>query len=531
MTMFIKKTKSGKKDNPKIYYQLVESYRDKFQKPRHKVIFNLGSEDELINNNRINDITESIASIADEYMLIKKNENNVKNIKTLGPIIALEAAWKKLNLKNHLQKIANASKIKYDFENCVKLMVLNKLCDPKSKLAISKWKNKLYSEDYNDTKLNHLYKSLDKLAINKINLEKKMYETNIELFKDEINLLFYDLTTVYFESQTEDDIRRFGYSKDNKTDCTQLVLAMAVTEDGFPITYELYEGNTYEGSTVKDLIKKLKYSYDIDKIVVVGDKGILSKKVLTEIENEGYEYIVAAKLSNMKAEMQDIILDIDGYNRINEELCIKEIEYENKRLILCHSNKRAKRDKMMREKVLEKLNKKIASNPKGLTASPAYKKYLNMDVKNVKIADEKVQKQAKWDGFFGFYTNNKEFTGEYVLQAYKTLWQIEESFRVMKSTLDLRPVYHWTSTRIKGHIAMCYLSFYVGRYIQRILIDNNINITIEACFDSLSEIQMIELQGVKKIFHTRTEIEGMNNLILRSLKCKIPPYILKEEDL
>ena len=530
--MFVKKTKGGSENNPKIYYQLTESYREKGKKySKHRVYLNLGSEEELIKNGKIDEITECIASIADNYMIINKNEPHIKNIKLLGPILALEAAWKKLQMENHLKQMYADSKIQYDFGKAVKLLVLNKLCDPKSKLAINKWKNSLYSEDYKDITLNHLYKCLDRLADNKEILEKKLYDTTIELFKPNINLVFYDLTTMYFESQNEDDLRRFGYSKDNKTDCTQVVMAMAVTEDNLPLGYELYEGNTYEGSTVTDLIKKLKYKYEIEKIVVVGDKGILSKKILSELDDNGYEYIVAAKVSKLPEKYHDEILDLDSYTRVNDELCIKEMEYEDRRLILCYSEKRAKRDENMRTMVLEKLNKRIKTNPKGLTSSPAYKKYLNMDVQKVEIADDKVEKHARWDGFFGFYTNNEEFTGEYVLNAYKMLWQIEESFRVMKSTLNLRPIYHWTSRRIKGHIAMCYLSFYVGRYIQKVLAEKDINITIESCFDSLSEIHAVELQGVKKLFHTRSEIEGLNNKILRGLGCKIPSYVLKEENL
>ena len=316
--MFVKYTKSGSKENPIIYVQLVQSYRDKKGRPRHRVIINLGRKEDLIDSSIVDKIIKGLAQLTTKLMIIDKSEFSTST-KILGPIMACEAIWKKLKLKKKIDSVQENYKITYDLNKAVKLMVINRLVDPKSKLAIDEWKDKIYF-DSKDISLQHLYRSLDVLADNKEVLEEALYRTSMTLFKPEIKVVFYDLTTTYFESQEQDDFRRFGYSKDNKTDCTQAVIGLILSKDGIPLGYEVFPGNTYEGHTVATMLDKLHIRYKIEKLVFVGDRGLLSKKVLQEIESAGYEYIVAAKLKTLPKQYHERILDRNQYRQIGEEL-------------------------------------------------------------------------------------------------------------------------------------------------------------------------------------------------------------------
>ena len=178
--------------------------------------------------------------------------------------------------------------------------------------------------------------------------------------------------------------------------------------------------------------------------------------------------------------------------------------------------------------VREKLEKRIGEKSSSQLVKPSYRRYVKFKEWEVEIDQKKVEEASLWDGYFGYYTSNQELTPEEVIGAYKLLWQIEESFRCMKSTLDIRPVYHWTPKRIQGHIMLCFLSFYILRVMQYELKEKGLDIPIERVRESLDEIRAVEIIDRKKRFLVRTAIENDNAQIFRALGIKIPKFILSE---
>ena len=525
--MFIKRTRGGSPQKPIYYLQLAKSYRDRRGKPRHKVIFTLGREEDVVDSNIVDSVIEALSTLAKKLIILEKNEEFLGASWILGPVLAIESVWKKLGLDTKLAAVQNRYKIEFDLCKAVKLMVLNRLVAPKSKLGVDEWKHRIYG-DFADVQLQHLYRSLDILAENKDFLERKLYETSKTLFKPEIRLVFYDLTSTYFESVSSDDFRKFGYSKDNKTDCVQVLIGLLVSKDGIPLGYEIFPGNTYEGHTVLAMLNKLAYRFEIEKVVFVADKGILSKKVLAQIEGAGYEYIIAAKLPGLPEKWHEEILDPERYSEIGEELWTAEMQIDGKRLVLGFSENRAQRDQTMRQELIKRLEKKMSQNPNETLTKPAYRKYLQMGKIQVEIDEQKIAAQSRWDGFFGFYTNNQKLAPAQVIEAYKLLWQVEDSFRCLKSTIKLRPIFHWTQKRIEGHIMLCFLSFYILRIIQRKLHDAKLNITPQKALEKLTEISAVEIKTDSKIYIARTEIAGVNAKILQKLSVKIPKAIISE---
>ena len=528
--MFIKRTRGGSKNKPIYYLQIVESYREK-DKTRHRVLGTLGKEEDLLANGTIENLIEKFAAWSKQYLLISKSEESIRDALIYGPLLVVNHLWKQLQMQPLLEGIQQQYKIEFSLEQALKLMISNRLIDPLSKSATFNWKEKVYGENWDQLELQYLFRSLDIIAEHQDMLEKCFFEKTRSLFKSPISIVFYDLTTIYFESQQADALRRYGYSKDNKTDCVQVVLGLGINQDGLPISYHLFPGNTFEGKTVVPVLNKLKKDFLLEKIIFVGDKSIVGNEVMQEISSAGYEYIIAAKISKVSAEYHPGILNRKNYSRIDDIISAHQIIAEDQRLVLGHSTKRAERDKKQRELLIERLQKKLdkSSKPKSITKS-AYNSYLTMEGESRMVIDpKKVEEHAKWDGFFGFYTNNQSMSNKQIVLTYQMLWQIENSFRILKSTLDLRPVYHWTEKRIQGHIMICFLSLYMLRAIEyKINRQEKLNISTDEIFDHLQKIRAVTINAYKKQVVMRTEITDENNLILRTLGIKIPPVILEE---
>jgi transposase len=528
--MFIKRTRGGSKHKPIYYLQIAESYRDK-GKTRHRLLCTLGREEELMAKGSLENLMEKLAALSKQYLLVSKSEKSIKDALIYGPMLVVNHLWKQLQMQPLLEGLQQQYKIEFSLEQAVKLMISNRLIDPLSKSAAFEWRQKVYGEDWDQLELQYLFRSLDIIADHQDMLEKSFYEKTRNLFKSPVSVVFYDLTTIYFESQQADALRKYGYSKDNKTDCVQVVIGLVINQDGLPISYHLFPGNTYEGKTVVPLLNKLKKDFLLEKIIFVGDKGIVGSEVMTELSSAGYEYIIAAKISKVSAEYHPEILNREKYSRIDEIISAHQLIIEGQRLVLGFSTKRAERDKKQRELLLERLQKRLdkSSKPKSVTKS-AYNSYLTMEGESRMVIDpQKVKENAKWDGFFGFYTNNQSMNNKQIVLTYQMLWQIENSFRVLKSTLDLRPIYHWTEKRIQGHIMICFLSLYMLRAIEyKINRQEKLNISTDEIFDHLDKIRAVTINAFKKKVVMRTEIADENNLVLRALGIKIPPAILEE---
>lgn len=321
--------------------------------------------------------------------------------------------------------------------------------------------------------LEGVYKMMDKLddeAIEKIEL--LAYSNAQKILKEKINVAFYDCTTLYFESFTEDELKQNGYSKEMKFNQPQVLLGLISTSEGLPIGYGLYAGSQYEGTTLSDATKRLKEKYEVDKVVVVADSGLLSQDNQDKLEKEDLDYILGARIKNMNPKVEKQILDKSKYKKITDEENEEVLEIqlaENKRLIVSYSPKRAEKDKHDREKAVMKLKEKIgkSKNPASLISNYGYRKYLKIEGQTkVELDEEKLAKSAAWDGLHGIITNKKDITAKEILDYYHQLWQIEENFRISKHDLRIRPIYHWSPKRVKAHIAISFMALVCVRHLE-----------------------------------------------------------------
>ena len=287
-----------------------------------------------------------------------------------------------------------------------------------------------------------------------------------------LQVLFFDCTTLYFESFTEDDLKQPGYSKDAKFKECQVLLALAVTETGLPVRYTVLPGATFEGHSLIPVVKALQADCQAEEAVVVADRGLLSEANLNALEAAGLRYIVGARLKSLPQARQTQVLDEDRYETLKDGDGgrVLDIPHNPRRLVVGYSPVRAEKDRRDRDKALDKLRKKLAksNNPKDLLNNYGYKKYLKVEGQStLTLNPDRIAEAQRWDGLHGVITNlPKANTATTILSQYRGLWQVEDTFRVSKHDLKVRPIYHWTPRRIQAHIAIAFMSLLCVRHLQ-----------------------------------------------------------------
>lgn len=348
--------------------------------------------------------------------------------------------------------------------------------------------------------LDAIYRMMDKVYP-KIDLIKtKTFQRAQQLFPETIDILFFDCTTLYFESTVTDDLRCFGYSKDHRFNTTQVVLALATNSDGLPLGYELFEGNKAEVNTLLICLDSWQKKFNIGKVCFVADRAMMSENNLIALEARGYQYVIAAKLRSMPDELKTEILSDKQYHAtlLGDELTwTGEFSYKSSRLVVSYKNSRARRDAKQREQVLNKINKTLGShgNTQKLITNKGVKKFTKTEATKTILDDEKIAEDMEWDGLHGVITNMKEESHAEILSRYGRLWKIEESFRLNKCTLSMRPIFHFKPERIHAHIAICYMAFTILRYIEYI-VNLTKKISPQFIIEELMEVQSSILKDI-----------------------------------
>jgi len=285
------------------------------------------------------------------------------------------------------------------------------------------------------------------------------------------------MTTLYFEASDEDDLRKTGFSKDGKHSNPQIFLGLLVGIGGYAIGYDIFEGNTYEGHTLIPFLEKISSKFNLHKPVVVADSGLLSKENINALQEQGYEYILGARIKNEAKQIKEKILETklkDGQ--------IKNIEKDkNTRIIISFSEKRAKKDAHNRERGLKRLEKRIKSGKltKSNINNRGYNKYLKLEGEiSIEIDYDKYKKDNQWDGLKGYITNSK-LSDKEIIENYANLWHVEKAFRMSKTDLRIRPIYHHLQRRIEAHICISFAAYSIYKELERILYKEKSNLSVE----------------------------------------------------
>src|SRR5690554_3593644 len=361
-------------------------------------------------------------------------------------------------------------------EDMFRHLVISRLAFPLSKLKTSEY---LYRYRGTSIDINRIYRFLDKLEDKlKPQIEQITFAHTKRALGGKVHVAFYDMTTLYFEASDQDDLRKTGFSKDGKHSNPQIFIGLLVGLNGYAIGYDIFEGNTYEGHTLIPFLQRMQEKFELEKPVVIADSGLLSNANLKALEDNGYEYILGARLKNEDKETQDKIIRAgykDGtFRNFERNVPVKSetgTEIRKRRLIVHYSEKRAQKDAYNREKGLERLKKRIKSGKltKSNINNRGYNKYLKMDGQvKIEIDVERYEADKAWDGLKGYETNSTLSETE-VLHNYRELWHIEKAFRMSKSDLRIRPVFHRLKRRIEAHICIAFTAYVIYKDLERAL--------------------------------------------------------------
>ena len=348
-------------------------------------------------------------------------------------------------------------------------LVIARVSQPKSKLATVDYLKSYYDED---VELNHIYRYMDKLYNTQMEFAQQIsVEHTRKLFGGKIGLMFYDVTTLYFETAKTDVLREPGFSKDGKTAESQVILGLLVSEGGYPLSYSLFNGSQYEGFTMIPIIDDFKQRFTLGAdFVVVADSGLMNKSNVTLLQEAGYKYIIGARIKSESAGVKQWILSLEKVDKA----CYNYKRESGERLIVSYSDKRAKKDAYNRDRGIARLRKAYKSGriTKNQVNKRGYNKFLEIskDIE-VTISEEKIAEDCQWDGLKGYITNT-DLDAEHVIAEYQGLWVVERAFRVSKGTLEMRPMFHFTERRIEAHVCICFIAYKVYKELERLIAIN-----------------------------------------------------------
>jgi len=494
----------GKKVGSKTYKYLtvVESYR-KDGKVKQRIIANFGNIEKLPHG-KIESLITSLSRYTSNrsFYISDLYTNYAKNY---GDILAIKKIWDDLEVGKCISKYTEDKKANFNISSAAFIMVANRLICPQAKICLTRWyKDKVYIPNVkNDTfSYQNFYRSMDYLIDIKEKLEVDIYFKLVNLLNINLNLIFYDLTSTYFEGDGP-DCAKYGYSRDRRSDKKQILLGLCVTSDGIPIASEVFSGNTADKSTLEDTISSLKARFNIDKVIFVCDRGMILAKNI-KILKESYDYIIAMKKRRI-GKLEDLVcLNLGSYSRLDENLACREITIDNVRYIVCHNKEKAIDDKAYRESIISKVEndfdaiklkniEKIKAKVAEILHERRAKKYFKVDFSNgfkYFLNEKNIKKEAALDGKFILTTNKLDLPTKEIISSYKILSKVENAFREIKDFIKIRPIYHYQNRRVRAHAFICVLSYLIEAIMENKL--TGLSITARSALDSLADIKVVE---------------------------------------
>ncbi len=527
----IEKKKSG------TYLRIIQSYKIG-GKSRHRTLHSLGKVEDY-SPDQLESIAKKLVELAGRSIdsLFESSFYELGRY-NYGYAMITQSLWNSYNFPQLIKIINNKSRIKFDWQDVLQLMIAERINEPCSKLQAHFNQSEYLGFSDKEIPLHYFYRTLDVLSKEEELIKKHLFTQQNNLFSTVLDVVFYDVTTLYFESQVEndDDLRQKGYSKDGKATKTQVVLGLLVDKSRNPITYQIYQGNTYEGGTMIIALKKMRKQFTIDKVIVVADTAMIDKDNRDFMVENEIDYIIGDSIKGLGEQIKAELLDRKSHrdvfpsskkDKTSTEAKPKEIFtyteslYKGRRIICTYSSKRARKDAHERQKLIDKANKLLDNPAKyNQVKKRGAGKFISTTEKGVPIELDKVkiEQDAKFDGFKALSTTT-DLEISIILSKYRDLFEVEHTFRALKSQLEIRPVYHWTDKRIRGHIAMCFIAF---TFINRL--KNATQLQYKAIVKAIDKMQVSEIKDNKtnSNLYLRSKVDENQQIIIDKLKLKVP---------
>jgi hypothetical protein len=560
--MYLRETHQKRADGSLVtHLQLAESvWNPKKKRSEVRILYNCGRAEDPRTAERLKKLAQSILKKCDPEDIVRHSDQwRLIDTWPYGALYALEALWKRLGIADIIADQLRGRKLDFAVERALFAMVANRACAPCSKLyCYEQWlREDVRMEGTETLGLHHLYRAMDMLEAHKEGIEQALYFRLADLLNLDVELIFYDTTSLHFEidavdqGESEEDWvegsiaagskvykapRKRGMSKNGRSDAPQIVIGLAVTRAGLPVRHWVFPGNTVDVTTVAQVKDDLK-GWKLSRCVFVGDAGMVSQDNLKRLSESGGKYILCMPMRRGDEVTTEVLQRPGRFQQVAENLRVKEViigEGERRRrYVVCHNPQEEKRQRAHRQQVLRELEAELASlkEVKGeshskrvcqLRASRRYGRYLRLTKGGLLRMDAAKRRAAEQlDGKFVVHSNDDSLTPADLALGYKQLQRVEEAWRTLKSGLRVRPVYHWAVHRIHAHVALSVLALLLERIIEQACGDTWH--TIRADLDRIKLAQLLSPNGeVWQV--TEPSAEASNHL--KSLDLKNPPAIL-----
>jgi Transposase DDE domain len=541
-----------KKSESRQYLQIVENARDG-SRVRQRVLATVGRLDELQQSGHLDGLLASGARFAEHVLLLTAHKNGqVPTIthQRIGPTLIFERLWQQTGCQQVIAQLLGRRSFDFPVERAVFLTVLHRLCATGSDRAGQRWKEDYLLDGKDDLELHHMYRAMawlgDQLAddqqqgfsklvprCTKDVIEEQMFARRRDLFS-ELDMVFFDTTSLYFEGEGGETLGQYGYSKDHRPDLHQMVVGAVLDGEGRPICCELWPGNTSDVTTLVAVVDRLRQRFHIRKVCIVADRGMISQETLEELEGQGTPYILGVRMRQQVEVREQVLADKGRFHEVYEArqkssdpapLKVKEVRVEGRRYVVCINAEQVKHDREQREQIVAGLREQLGKGDKSLVGNKGYRRYLKVEGESHFAIDEtKLKEEARFDGRWVLRTTTELSALDAALQ-YKKLWMVEDWFRSCKSLLVTRPIYHKRDATIRGHVFCSFLALVLRQELQARLAARGHDFEWADIMRDLDRVEYVEVAQGDKHYLLRSELQGTAGRVFQSAGVAVPPTV------
>jgi Transposase DDE domain len=546
--MFFRVKQSG----PRQYLQIVENFRAD-GRVRQRVLTTLGRLDELRRSGNLDGLLASGARFAEHVLLLTAHRNGqvpVMQAHRIGPTLIFERLWQETGCQQVLRDLLASRHFEFSVERAVFLTVLHRLCATGSDRAGQRWKEDYLIDGAEDLELHHLYRAMawlgeelpaaqqqERLALvprcTKDVIEERLFARRSDLFS-ELDLVFFDTTSLYFEGEGGETLGHYGHSKDHRPDLHQMVVGVVLDGDGRPISCELWPGNTADVTTLIPVVDRLGRRFRIRQACIVADRGMICDDTVATLEEVERPYILGARMRKQKEVRAQVLADrgrfrvVQGPRERSDDpapLKVKEVRIGGRRYVVCINSEQVEHDREQREKIVDALREQLRQGDKSLVGNKGYRRYLKVEGdRHFAIDEAKLAEEARYDGTWVLRTNTALPTAEVALQ-YKKLGMVEQWFRTCKSLLDTRPIFHHCDATIRGHVFCSFLALVLRQELQARLAARGFRFEWADIMRDLERVHSVHVAQDSKDYRLRSELENTAGRVFQSVGVAVPPTV------
>lgn len=541
--MFARIKKSGKYQ----YLQIVENRKIK-GKVIQRVIATVGRMDQLQAKGQIETLIRSLSRYSEKLLLILSGKSDVNaSAKKIGPALIFERLWNELGIEKVIKNLLSDRKFEFDVERAIFLTVLHRLFPSGSDRSCEKWRRDYAIEGVEELSLHHLYRAMAFVGEEiedqrggtpfaprciKDLIEEGIFFERRDLFTG-LDLVFFDTTSLYFEGQGGETLGQKGHSKDHRPDLNQMVVGVMIDSKGKPVCCEMWPGNMADVNSLIPVTDRIRSRFHPGQFCIVADRGMISADTLKKLHHREIPYILGTRMRKVNEVKRDVLSRSGRYREVHPEknsskdpapLKVKEVVLNATRYIVCLNPRQARKDAQDRQAIIESLSQKIKTNLKALIGNKGYRKYLKMDRDSVRIDQDKINYESRFDGKWVLITNT-ELSAEQVALKYKELWQVEQVFRDVKSVLETRPVYHQRDENIRGHVFCSFLSLVLRKELDRRLEEGGHDFEWADIKQDLKALEEVVIEDNGRSLALRTQCTGTCGKLFQAVGVAVPPTI------